>query len=161
MTDWKLLKLQYEVFGESVENLAESSEVSVGAIEYAVEEENWKQKPLAIAIRDWEYSDKLEDVNTGVLDEVKSRLGVLEALKRSALAPQYMAVEAAILNKALEIVRTLENESNAAGQLKQIAEVIASLKGDDAKAKADGSEKDGINIQILNYVEPQAAQEGI
>ena len=126
--DWNLVKVQYELFGAEVNDLAEAYQTSPRMIEYAVKEHKWERKPLAAAACNWDQLSDLSLVDDTLIDEVTKHLQVLHTLKLSALHPSYIALETAIVTKALMVVQGIAAEDpQAAEKLKSITAVLESL----------------------------------
>jgi hypothetical protein len=152
--DWGLLKIQYEIFGETTESLADQYNTTPRMIEYAVEEGKWQHKPIAKAIQAWEEFGSIEELPPDLLDEVQSRMQILFTLKQSTLNPRYIAIEAAILGKAQQVVRNLNPEDpNAADVLSSMAKVFTALR-ETAGITGSNSEDKGksITVKILSKV---------
>ena len=128
--DWALLKLQYEVLHEDVETLAVENGTTPRVINYAIRSENWQRVPLTQAIKDWSDIDSLDQLTDSVVEQVTTRLSALALLKQAAMNPRYIALETAIVGKAMEIIRNINSQHPlATTQLKNIAEVFEKLKG--------------------------------
>lgn len=161
--DWSLVQLQYEVFGESFDEIAKAYDTTPRMIEYAAEKRGWKRLPVAEAVQNWTDLDKLEDVSDELIDEVQKRMKIMRTIKESALAPRYMAVETAILGKALELLQNLDStDPHATIKLKAVAEVLKSLKDQNGmtvqSAQNEQNAAPSFKINILNHVskEPES-----
>ena len=154
MIDWGLVKLQYEIFGESVEDLAVQFDTSTRLIDYAIKNENWQRFPIATALSDWRNLDSIEELPPDLVDQVRDRMSILFTLKQSTLNPRYIAIETAILGKAQNIIQNLSPEHpNAAQVLKAIADVFTSLR--DAAGmvgKQQEEEQKGVQVNIMTKV---------
>ena len=157
MVDWDLVKFQYEMFHEPVEVLAEENQVSAKMIRIAINEKGWKRAPVRgiTEIKDLKDIDEFTDE---VMTQMKGRLDVMSLVKLAALNPRYIALETAIIKKAMEITQSiLPGSPQAADALQKIAGVLEKLGERNAFAKAkneaaDG-ESSGITVQILNQIE--------
>ena len=159
--DWSLLRLQYELFGETVESLAEQYDTTPAMIQYAVDEKGWQITPLAQAVGKWKTIPDLKDVPPGLLDEVRDRMDILFTLKQSTLNPRYIAIETAILGKAHQVVESLNPEDvSAASVLKSMTDIFVSLR----EAVGMGGRKreevgsGPMQIQILTQVGQQTQE---
>ena len=156
---WGLAKLQYELFGASVEEIAKELNVSTAMVEYARDEEGWAKKPIAEKVNEWQHSDTIDD---GLVVDAGKRLQVLHTLKRQASSPKLIGLEVTIIDKAIEIVSQLEPTNPlAAGALKTCTDILAELsKGLATPDAANGeADKGRFVIQILNSVEPRSGGE--
>ena len=128
-TDWGLIKIQYEMFGEDLDVLAEEYGVRPRALRYAADEGGWKRLPVGKVVRDWTEIESMEDISDEIIDSVKKRQDILYTLKQSALLPRYILLEAALLGKATEVVHGVSPEHpTAAAQLKMAADILTSLR---------------------------------
>lgn len=138
--------------------------MSFAALQYAVDEEGWQRPELSVAVADYKHVQKVSDLTDGLLEDVQQRMTALQTLKRDALAPKYIAVEAAILGKAKELIQTLSAENPvAAQQLKSIAELVVNLQTMGGKTgvagNGGGDDKGATKIVIQNKVSHSDAEE--
>jgi hypothetical protein len=156
--DWALLKVQYEVFGASFLQLAEEQNIPLSRIEYAAEVGNWVQSP------DPALPDKLDQLTTvpaelkdNLIAEIEDRLSIQQLLKTSSLSPKYVALEATILQKSLELAQSITPASqSAAKQLQQLTEVMNSLKEKNHilnKQNDGGSEDNSVKVSVITHVQ--------
>lgn len=162
--DWGLIKVQYEIFGEDIRTLADENQISPSLIHYAAEEGDWQKVPLAEATRDWRDLDQLDAAGDQLIDEVTKRMRIMRTIKQSALSPQYIALETALLGKAMDLIKTIDPASpGAAGQLKTVSDMIVSLQeknnGSVAIQPSGGAEgSGGITVQIMSQVGADGAK---
>lgn len=155
MVDWGLIKIQYELFGETAEELADQFEVSLPMIKYAIKEERWQQLPIANAIQDWKNLDDLQEMPADIVDQVRDRMSILFTLKQSTLNPRYIAIETALLGKAQTIIQNLQpDHPNAASILRSISDVFVALREATGMVdKAQQEDSGGVKVNILTRVE--------
>lgn len=112
--DWDLLQLQYEVLGESVENICKEHDVSTGLLKQAITEKGWKsKKPIATT----EFVEDIEQYTTYV-----------SACRQKLTAPLYTKIEYLILQKSIKIVKNIEeDDTKASTKLKALAGTLESL----------------------------------
>lgn len=149
MTDWDVIRMQYEVFEAPVEQIARENMVEPGLIEYAIEHEHWERKPLP-------DSKDADDLVVAVQDRVSK----MNVMKMVALNPMYIELETAILSKAKKIVKGLSAElPTSSDQLKKVAEVLSLLSvRSGLTAEGGGSGDDNrVVVQIMNQAEVQQA----
>ena len=157
LVDWGLLKLQYEVFGISEEQLASDGQVSPTALRYAIEEQGWKQLPVAEGLQDYRDLGGLEQVGGDLIEEVQNRLRTLRTIKQAVLSPRYIALETAILGKALDTLQTIDPQlPQAPQQIKILTDVLSSLKEQNNMVgpKSGGGEggNGGVTVRIQTVV---------
>lgn len=150
--DWGLAQLQFEVFGVSINKIAEEYNVNPVVVEYAAEEHGWEKNDLALTL-----SNKLEvgDVDEDLLQTIGDRLNLLYTLKTSALMPSYVMLEAALLGKCISHVKALDSSDPAAiTSFKMVAEILSVLR--DKANGGMGMKKDegngAITVKILNQI---------
>ena len=165
--DWGLLKVLYEINGEEIPTLADEFGIAPSLIEYAAAEGEWQRLPLADATRDWRDLDQLEAVGDELIDEVTKRLRIMRTIKQSALSPQYIALESALLNKAMQLIQAIDpTQPGAATQLKTVSDMVAGLQeknnGSTGAAGGDEAGSRGFTVQVLAQVgcEGQGAKAG-
>ena len=149
--DWGLVKIQYELFGETAQSLAEEYDTTLRMIQYAIDDGGWEPKPIATAITEWQNLDNIEDLPSDMLDQVKDRMSILFTLKQSALNPRYIAIETAILGKAQQVIQNIgPDHPNAAAALKAMAETFHMLREANGVGGSKNDEPDNsitVNIQ--------------
>lgn len=155
--DWGLLRIQYEIFGEEIDDLAEEYDTTPRMIEYAAEEGKWQRMPIAKAISEWQNIENLEEIPPDLMDQVRDRMQILFTLKQSTLNPKYIAIETAILGKAQQVIQNLSSDHpNAAQILKAMTDVFTSLREATGAGGSRGEETqdNSIKVQILQRVGP-------
>lgn len=157
-TDWDLVRVQYELFGEDPTVIAEENDVSLSMVEYAIEDGGWERLPMSSVSSDIKDLTSLEEVTDDLLDAIKQKMSLHQVVKLSAFNPKYTALEAVILSKATEIAKSLNpDQPGAAQQLKTLTEVISSLQSKNQVALPSAQE-DGTGsrlvVQIMNKVSP-------
>lgn len=160
MADWKNIRLQYELLDQSVEDLAEENNIPVSRIKYAIEQEKWTRTPIADAVNDWSTIKGLDLLSDEALGDIQNRIHILNLLKTQALNPRYIALEAALLSKATELINTIDSsQPTAPAQLKSLAEIFETLVGKRQATPAPGSAeepgKGGLRIYVNNRFEPE------
>ena len=165
--DWATVRLQFELYGVSLADLAEQYCISMPMLEYAAEEGGWKRIKVAKAAQqDWHDVEQLQEVGDGLIDDVKQRIRVLQTVKESALSPRYIMLETAILSKAREVIHNIHPDAPLAGQqLKQVSEVLEKLRSQNEALRPtpqdNGSQAGGnsLKIQILGRVNQDGTPE--
>ena len=165
--DFNTIRLQFEMFGSDVKVLADEHNVDPEVIEYEKNRAGWAPKPVALATRDWESINDISEITEDLLEEVQDRANILQTIKQSALDPQYIKVESALLNKAVAILHSIDaGDHQAALQLKQVASVYKELvemtnthlKKVGANNAAAGS--GGLKINIISKFDNHSSSEG-
>lgn len=150
--DWTVARMLYEVFGETFEAIAECYEATPRMISYAAEQQNWERLPNVVD------SPRVKgNEDEAVLDEIQDRLKMLQTVKSSALSPRYIALESAILTKAIEMVNSITQEDVAmAAKLKEAAAILRTLReqnGTSQNAQNGANNGNGsTRVVILNAV---------
>jgi hypothetical protein len=156
MIDINLIRIQYEVFGESEQKLAEQYNMTPLMIRYMAEEHGFKRLPVANPTpTDWTQQEA-KDVEDHVLADVNKRLAILNTLKSQTLSPQYISIETAILSKMQSILQNMNIEDPlAASRLKTIAESFLSLRQGTVPSKegaAAGEAGTKVVVNIMGQV---------
>lgn len=148
--DWSLVQLQYEIFGASFDDLANEYDTTPNMIKYAAEQRGWKIMPVAKACRDWTGIEELENVSDEILDEVNKRMKIMRTIKSTALGPRYIALEAAILGKSLELMQNLTSEDPAASsKLKTVSEILKTLREQNGTIASSQQANDSNQTKVL------------
>lgn len=154
--DISMLRVMYEVFCESPQEIAQQLGVSKTIVEYAIEENGFTQTKLAKSAQEWKNAE-LKDTPEDMLTDIRRRLKAVHALKQSALDPKYIRIEVALLTKLQGIVENIqENEPGAAGRLRDVAATYASLREKSAPAELGQPEQTpggGLTINIMGVVD--------
>ena len=156
--DWDAVQIQYEVFHESIENIAAENQISRSLVEYAIEDKGWKRTKLNGQMQQVKDVGDLEEVTDDVINSMGDRLSAINMLKAATMNPRYIALETAILAKAREIVSSITPGTPTAGdQLKKVSEVLDKLRTaaiPNNMAGQHGNGDDGrIVVQIMNTVD--------
>jgi len=154
--DWDAVKVQYEIFHEDVRCLAAENKVNPALIEYAVKERGWKRAPMKGIMHDVKDIYDLEEITDDILNAAGERLTTINMLKAVTMNPKYVALENAIIAKAMEVVNSLMPQAPTAGdQLKKVADLLSSLRAKSIpSAGVDKSKDDGrVVVQIMNTVD--------
>lgn len=151
--DWELIKLQYEMFGSSLEEISADTAIPMARLEYAAAEGNWRQTTLPVVKTDVQKIASLPtaEARENLLEEINERIGLQNIVKTSALAPQYASAEARILRKAVELIQSIADEANGPAKLKILTDVITMLKSQNpvlapAKEAAGGG---GTSLKVV------------
>lgn len=154
--DWGLIKMQYEVFGLSKEEILEDGTVTAAQLDYAIDEQGWSRLPVCSALQTYRDLGDLNEVGTALIDEVQGRLRTLRTIKQGVLSPRYIALETAILGKALETIQVIDaSQPQAAQQIKTLTDVLHSLKDQNNMVGAGGAEDggtSGVTVNIMSKV---------
>lgn len=135
-----LMQTQFEVLGESCEDIAENHGITVKMVEYAAEKYGWERKNLD--------PDTLQKVVT----QQQSTMESIHVLRQSVLDPQYIKMEAAITHKAQEVIHAIEPQgAKATAKLKDLTDILARLRPTTAMMKTDGSSGE-MKIVIMNRI---------
>lgn len=156
--DWDAIKVQYEIFHEDVRLLAAENKVNPALIEYAVQERGWKRAPMKGIMHEVKDLNNLEELTDEILGAAGDRLTTINMLKAVSMNPKYIALETAIITKALAVVESLMVQAPTAGdQLKKIADVLLSLKQNSIPsanvAGKNGKDDGRVIVQIMNTVD--------
>lgn len=139
-----LMQVQYEVLGESIASIADEHTVSHQMVEYAIEQHKWTRKDLTTG----QQVEALDAANS----DRQVALEAVHTLRQGVLDPHYIKIEAALVAKAIDIIRGIvPNEPTAAKRLKELTDILATLRP--TKAMQDTTPKDsGMKILIMNHV---------
>lgn len=150
LTNWELIRFEYEVLGGSMENLALSHGVPFLLTEMIAKEKGWK--PL---------TPLTPDNAEGALETVAKSISTLAVLGQEQLAPVYLKAETALLFKLLQFIELLDTDDKQLPRnAKMIADTLLALinlnsgravlkQGVIVKKDADGS----FNINVSNSTE--------
>lgn len=153
--NWDYAKIQYELFGTPVEDLATSIGVPLGVLKSMIEERDWKQGNALPAL-ELSSIGEAEDASERLVEKAKERLNVLSAIKQYAVYPEYIAIEQMILSKVRDSIANLDTSSeDVAKQLKQLQSIYSNLLQHNAltvlKADALDAADNGLVVQIMNH----------
>ena len=148
MTDWRSIRMHYEVLGENIKDLSERYHVSPALINAAVAKEGWVRHPIANTVRTWPRS---EDTSEEVMSDVRTKAGILDTLRATELGPTFLTTETLLLNKISNIIEAIDVEAeDAAKQLKLLVESLRELKPI-AKPVEETPGGSGLQVNILNH----------
>lgn len=152
MIDTTLLKIQYEIFGESEEALAQQFNLTPKMLKYIVDEKKFRRLPVVKSADEWMNGD-FKDATDDVLDKVKQRLKVLQTLKQQTLNPAYVALETAVLTKLTEVVANISvTEPGAASRLQTVASTIAAMRPEATEKAAEANSQPNFTVNIMGVV---------
>jgi hypothetical protein len=126
-TNWDLIKFQYEVLGESLEDLAAVHEVSPAVLKFNAE--SWKPIPLAQQ-KALQFPDlsSLEEITKEMAKQVREHARTASLLKQKFLGPKYIALEAMLLTQATTILSNIDpKDPRSANSVKTITSVLKEL----------------------------------
>lgn len=147
MTNWGQIKFEFEKLGRPPKQIAANHGVSLKLLENTIEQEGWSMKSLALAMSDFCDSDRPAEI----MVDVAEKAALLNTLRAVDIGPEYYAAERAFLLKITEIISHLEaTDDDAARQIKNIADALASLKPEQAKAEQKDT---GVTVNILQHFE--------
>jgi hypothetical protein len=165
LVDWTIIRMQYEVFGEDIQTLADTYNVSEKLIEYTAEKQGWNVIPATNQPpKQWADNPNVEDE---VLDEVNQRLRVIQTLRSQAINPQLIAMESALMTKAMEMIQSIDDQDvNASSKLKIASEILKTLREQNPTTQhqndKNGDSGTGVRVYVLGAVgsdgQPAAGQ---
>jgi len=157
-TDYEILRIQFEMFGQSLEEIAEEQGIPLSRLTYAAEAGGWTQSNLpALPDRTSEIT-KASEIQENLLEDIEDRLKFQHVVKTSSLSPRYVGLEALILNKALEFVKYLApDQPQGVEKLQKLSTILNSLKEKNAtinnnSGKDQAQDGGGLRIAIVNKV---------
>lgn len=144
-----LLRIQYEVLHDSIEDMAQEHGVSEAVIRYAIESEGWARQPVT-NLSPTEDQTEIETATTAM----QQRLDAAHTLRQGILDPQYIKIEAALTAKTIDVINSIQaTEPTAAKRLRDLMDILATLRP--TKAMIDKNNSDGnagIKLMIMNHV---------
>jgi hypothetical protein len=121
-TDWELIKFKHEVLGQSLEDLARESNVSLPVLKFNAKD--WKQIPLALENQiSFEGISSLEDIINKLGDKTSAQTEAFQVLKQRFLGPKYIELETVLLHKTIEMAQSATD----AKTLRSIASILGDL----------------------------------
>lgn len=114
-------RLQYEILGLSVIDIAEDSGLAAYMIEEEIRQSNWVVVWPKLDLQDISDSKRAEIV----IEDAAKRLKVFNALLAIHLAPKYLELEVSLLDSSLE---AMEDPDLSPSALASIARVYTSLR---------------------------------
>lgn len=140
-----LMQVQYEVLHESVGTIAQEHSISPEMVEYAIEQHNWVQKDLT----NDEQNTAIDVVNS----DHQVTLEAMHTLRQGVLDPHYIKIEGALVAKALSIINGIHaSEPTAAKRLKEITEILSTLRPTKAMQAQTAQSDQGVKIMIMSHV---------
>jgi len=189
MTNWDLIRTQYEILGKDVKELCEVHHVSSDILESAIEQGQWdnhgpigldsggryvvqrdSKKPAAddkvvgddIPLSDnGSMAESEEAVEDSELDKLNAEAALLHARHQTGLIPKYIEIETVFLAR----LKIKAGEFEEASEAKQIADTLAIIKPSimkqaDAKSAKIAEGGLGGRIMVLNqFPVPQPGDE--
>jgi hypothetical protein len=139
-----LMQVQYEVLHDSIDKIADEHDVSRKMVEYAVKQHGWERKDLSAS----EQGDALEVANT----DRQMALEAVHTLRQGVLDPQYIKIEASLVNKAIEIINSIQAaEPTASRRLKEITDILSTLRPTKAMQKQT-EQAGGLKLMVMTHV---------
>lgn len=165
MTDWKLVKMHYEVLGQTVQELSHNHNISPALINAAIEREGWNRHQVVNGVKHWTQGDHTDDE---LMSDVKSKAQIMELLRTAEMSPSLYLAETLLLSKITEIVNGIDAaDPEASKQIKNLVECVKELH---PPVKTEENNGGGFEIKILNHFgnkavgcdnTPQAVQIGL
>lgn len=155
--DWGLVKLQYELFGATEADLATEYDTTERMVKYVAEEQGWCRASLALTRQEYDPSDNKEILQ----QQIEENLQLLSTIRSNTLNPRYIALEASLLNKSLDLLKNMPTDDpSQTAVLKVVAEVLKSLKENSGGNFNNNkqSEQKGVKILIQNQVGTAAVE---
>lgn len=139
-----LMQVQYEVLHETIEKIADEHDVSREMVEYAITQHGWERKNL----NDSEQANAIEAVNS----DRQMALEAVHTLRQGVLDPQYIKIEASLVNKAIEIINSIQAaEPTASRRLKEITDILSTLRPTKAMQKQT-DQAGGLKLMVMTHV---------
>lgn len=139
-----LLRIDYEIFHKTVDEICAEHGVSRAIVDHAIKSQEWKRQDL----------DTTEAMEVATTD-LKEKLDCAHVLRQQVLDPQYIRIEAAITEKTLDVINSIDSQDpNAAVRvLKQTTDILSTLRPTQAMidTKKQAGEA-GLKILIMNKV---------
>jgi len=127
-TNWDLVRIQYELFGTSVPQIAHDNDIPPQLVDLKIQECEWKRNKLAQESFDLATVDSLENITEELLEHIKERINVVSLLKQESLNPLYIKLEVKLLHKAIEIAEQMSATGDkAANQLRALTVALQNL----------------------------------
>ena len=128
MTNWDLIRTQYEILGKDVKELCEVHHVSSGILESAIEQGGWSVQTTTPAASPngskAVVPDEVPVEGDSELDKLNAEATLLHARHQNTLMPKYIEIETVFLARLKIKAGTFEE----AGEAKQIADTLAIIK---------------------------------
>ena len=122
--DLAIIRLQHEILATELPELARATNIPVKILEMEAKQRKWQIL----------WPDELKPVSSDeYIQFMQKRLNVYNLAKQALLALKYASTEAEIMNKALDMVHSLENDTSAlrniAGTYKDMATLNQGASG--------------------------------
>jgi len=131
MTDWDLIKTQYEILGKDVKELCDAHHVTSGILESAIDHGNWVAPNSAIkAVGTIGQSAPTTPTTTpepaeqSELEKLNEEAALLQARHQHTLIPKYIEIETTFLSR----LKTKAGNFMEASEAKMIADTLAVIK---------------------------------
>lgn len=146
--DLKSAKLQYEVFGKDVQEVARTHNVSPKMLQKAIKDQGWVRLPIATGLEDWTRLDPHESGGQEALEVVQEKLAVLQAVRQYELGPKYIECEMLLLTRISELILSSEDVTD----IKELAAILTELRpaSHDAASNGKNGSGDGLKIMVVN-----------
>ena len=157
-TDFKTIRLRYELLGDSLQDLAQEYSMSLDQITFLAKEEEWIQSALPTP-QDLVVSNTPVDTETyakSLLETTKHKLSILSVYNQLHLRPQYIELEHTLLAAAVQMAKSLKPEDpmsvsklrTLTGVLNDLSSRLGLLSG----AANEGEKmlkENGVSVQIV------------
>ena len=121
--DLAIVRLQYEILATPLTELAKATNIPLAILDMEVKKNDWQVK----------WPDELKPQSSDEYTQfMQKRLQVYNLAKQAVLALKYTSTEAAIINKAMDMVEDTEDPSalrNLAGTYKDLASLNTESSG--------------------------------
>lgn len=154
--NWDRIRAQYETTDISAPDLARKFGVSQERLQYYIDTEGWRQnsRENLLSVVEKGGNEAFETVK----EALKNKYILTELLQDQRIQPKYHIVEAAVLNKAIEILANINSELPNAGiqflqtvkAVKALYEVAKPLKLGGKKDESPQLEDKKLVVNILN-----------
>lgn len=132
MATLELMRLQYEILNISLESLAKTAQVPISLLEREAKQSGWRQlwpESDEVEMQFEEGEDKFSISSDAYIEKAKKRLTAFSLARETALSMKYLELEAAIIDKAQEVLDNIPVGQASAS----VAKVLASLYRDMSK----------------------------
>ena len=155
MTDWNLIKTQFEILGHSPEQICDEHDVSRSVFNSAKKSGEWSA-PTTCSSPDHDHEP--DEAAENEIDKLAQEALLKNAQHQATLLPTYIEIETSFLTRLKQVV----SDFGDAEEAKKIAETLSLIKPAIMKhADIDGSNAGGNRIMIVNqYPVPQPGDDG-
>ena len=154
--DWDVMRLQYELLHEDIAALAAENQISPVIVERAVRKGDWQRMAFKDVSQSFNEILAVDEITDEVLDKVETRVKILHALKRAALNPRLITLEAAIVSKAIEVAGAVRSDDAlASSRLVALSKIVTEMRlGGVSASSANGADDTPrISVNIMNKVD--------